>query len=61
MKQAKSGDTVKIHYSGRLDDGTVFSNSDKESPMQFVLVKNRVIEGLREAAIGMAAGESKTI
>lgn len=61
MKQAKSGDTVKIHYSGRLDDGTVFSNSDKKEPMQFVIGKNKVMEGLEEAVVGMSAGESKTV
>ena len=61
MKQAKSGDTVKIHFSGKLDNGTVFGSSNEEKPMQFVIdKKNSVIEGLKEAVIGMSAGESKT-
>jgi peptidylprolyl isomerase len=60
MKQAKSGDTVKVYFSGKLDDGTVFGSSDEKKPMQFVIGKNRVIQGLKEAVIGMSTGESKT-
>ena len=62
MKQAKSGDTVTIHFSGRLDDGTLFNSSNGKKRMQFVIAKNSsVIEGLKEAVIGMSVGESKTI
>ena len=61
MKRAKSGDTVKIRYTGRLDNGVVFNSSNEPKPMQFVIGKNRVIIGLNEAVKGMAAGESKTV
>ena len=61
MKRAEPGDTVKIHYTGRLDDGVVFDSSDDRKPMQFVIGKNHVITGLIEAVIGMAMGESKTV
>ena len=61
MKRAKPGDTVKINYTGRLDDGFVFDSSDDRKPMQFVIGKNHVITGLIEAVIGMAMGESKTV
>jgi peptidylprolyl isomerase len=61
MKRAKPGDTVKIHYTGRLDNGIVFDSSNERKPMQFVIGKNRVITGLKEAVTGMAVGESKTV
>ena len=61
MKRAKPGDTVKINYTGRLNDGFVFDSSDDRKPMQFVIGKNHVITGLIEAVIGMAVGESKTV
>ena len=61
MAQAKSGDTVKVHYTGRLDDGTVFGSPDGQEPIQFVIGANNIIAGLKEAVIGMALGESKTV
>ncbi|MHC4215886.1 MAG: FKBP-type peptidyl-prolyl cis-trans isomerase [Planctomycetota bacterium] len=60
MVRAKSGDTVKVHYTGRLDDGTVFGSSNGRKPMQFVIGKNSTISGLKEAVVGMEPGESKT-
>ncbi|MGD9110075.1 MAG: peptidylprolyl isomerase [Phycisphaerales bacterium] len=60
MTRAKSGDTVKVHYTGRLDDGTVFGSSNGREPMQFVIGENNIIAGLKEAVVGMAPGESKT-
>ena len=60
MARAKSGDTVKVHYTGRLDDGTVFGSSNGREPMQFVIGENSILAGLKEAVIGMAPGESKT-
>ena len=60
MNRAKSGDTVRINYTGRLDDGVVFDSSNERKPMQFIIGKNRVIAGLNEAVKGMAVGESKT-
>ena len=60
MARAKSGDTVKVHYTGRLDDGTVFGSSNGREPMQFVIGENSILAGLKEAVVGMAPGESKT-
>jgi peptidylprolyl isomerase len=60
MAQAKSGDTVKVHYTGRLDDGTVFDSSADRDPLQFTIGASQVIAGFEQAATGMSLGESKT-
>ncbi len=60
MTQAKSGDTVKIHYTGKLADGTVFDTSSNKDPLQFTVGKGQVIEGFDEAVTGMVVGETKT-
>jgi FKBP-type peptidyl-prolyl cis-trans isomerase 2 len=60
MAQAKPGDTVKIHYTGRLDDGTVFDSSDNREPLEFTLNAGQVIPGFEQAVVGMSPGESKT-
>ena len=60
MTQAKAGDNVKVHYTGKLDDGTVFDSSIEREPLQFSLGSGNVIPGVEEAIVGMAPGESKT-
>jgi len=60
MAQAKQGDTVQIHYTGRFDDGTVFDTSRSRHPLQFTLGKGQVIAGFEQAIVGMNTGESKT-
>jgi peptidylprolyl isomerase len=60
MEQARSGDTVKVNYTGRLDDGEVFASSGEQEPLEFVIGKNRMISGFEEAVVGMSPGESKT-
>lgn len=60
MMQAKAGDTVKIHYTGKLDDGTVFDSSVNREPLEFTIAQGQVIPGFEEAVLGMAPGESKT-
>ncbi|MBE9520224.1 MAG: peptidylprolyl isomerase [Proteobacteria bacterium] len=60
MTQAKNGDTVKIHYTGKMTDGTVFDTSSNKDPLQFTLGSGQVIPGFDEAVTGMAAGEMKT-
>lgn len=59
MAQAKTGDTVHIHYTGRLADGTVFDTSQDREPLSFTLGEGRVIPGFEEAVAGMEPGESK--
>jgi peptidylprolyl isomerase len=60
MTQAKEGDTVKIHYTGRLGDGTVFDSSSGREPLQFNIGSGQVIQGFEEAVNGMTVGEKKT-
>ncbi|MFQ4143102.1 peptidylprolyl isomerase [Chlorogloeopsis sp. ULAP02] len=60
MIQAKTGDTVKVHYTGKLDDGTVFDSSSGRDPLQFSIGEGIVIPGFEEAVVGMSPGESKT-
>lgn len=60
MAQADSGDTVHIHYTGRLADGTVFDSSRERDPLEFTLGEGDVIPGFEEAVAGMEPGETKT-
>ncbi|MDH5406408.1 MAG: peptidylprolyl isomerase [Candidatus Aminicenantes bacterium] len=60
MAQAKQGDTVKVHYTGKLDDGTVFDSSIKRDPLQFTIGEGKLILGFEQAVAGMKPGESKT-
>ena len=61
MTQAKSGDTVRIHYTGTLEDGTEFDSSAGRDPLEFALGGGQVIPGFDGAVDGMAVGESKTV
>ena len=61
MSQAKAGDTVKIHYTGTLDDGTQFDSSAGRDPLEFELGGGLVIAGFDKAVEGMTVGDSKTV
>lgn len=61
MIRAAEQDTVKVHYTGTIDDGTVFDQSPEDRPLQFIVGKQEVIPGFEEAVIGMCQGESKTV
>lgn len=61
MSQAKSGDTVRIHYTGKLDDGTQFDSSAGRDPLEFALGGGQVIPGFDAAVEGMAVGDSKSV
>lgn len=58
---AASGHKVKIHYTGRLNDGTIFDTSKGREPLEFVLGSGMVIKGFDEGVTGMQIGEQKTI
>jgi peptidylprolyl isomerase len=60
MSKAKNGDTVKVHYTGKLEDGTVFDSSLKRDPLEFKIGETQVLAGFQEAIIGMSPGDSKT-
>ncbi len=61
MSKAKNGDMVKVHYEGKLDDGSVFDSSRDHDPLQFEMGKGQVIPGFEEAIVGMTEGDSKTV
>ena len=61
MSQAKAGDTVKIHYTGTLDDGTQFDSSAGRDPLEFELGSGQVIPGFEKAVEGMAVGDTKKV
>ena len=60
MAQAKAGDTVKVHFTGKLDDGTVFGSSIDNEPLEFTIGEDEIIQGFEQAVVGMSPGESKT-
>jgi peptidylprolyl isomerase len=61
MKQAKKGDKVKVHYTGRLLDGTQFDSSAGRAPLEFVVGAGQMIRGFDTGVEGMAIGEKKTL
>lgn len=61
MKQAKSGDKVKVHYHGKLTDGTTFDSSAGREPLSFELGSGMVIKGFDDGITGMSVGDKKTI
>lgn len=61
MQQVKKGDTVKVHYHGRLTDGTTFDSSDGREPLQFEVGSGQVIKGFEDGVAGMNVGDKKTI
>ena len=61
MAQAQSGNKVQVHYTGSLDDGTVFDQSNPEKPLEFQVGSGQVIAGFDKAVEGMETGESKTV
>ena len=61
MTRAKFGDTVKVHYTGKFEDGMVFDTSIESDPLQFTIGDGHVIPGFEEAVAGMSPGESKTV
>ncbi|MBN2468112.1 MAG: peptidylprolyl isomerase [Deltaproteobacteria bacterium] len=60
MVQAKSGDTVRVHYTGKYDDGTVFDTSTGNEPLQFTIGEGEIIKGFEQAIVGMDVGELKS-
>jgi peptidylprolyl isomerase len=59
VSHAAKGSDVKVHYTGRLDDGTVFDTSKDRDPLSFTLGEGQVISGFENAVEGMGEGESK--
>jgi FKBP-type peptidyl-prolyl cis-trans isomerase 2 len=61
MTQAKTGDTVRVHYTGTLTDGTEFDSSRGRDPLEFQLGEGSVIPGFEKAVLGMSPGDTKTV
>jgi peptidylprolyl isomerase len=61
MQQAKKGDSVKVHYHGKLTDGSTFDSSEGREPLEFEIGGGMVIAGFDDGVTGMVIGEKKTI
>ncbi|MBI1182407.1 MAG: peptidylprolyl isomerase [Alphaproteobacteria bacterium] len=61
MAKAKSGDTVTVHYTGTLDDGSQFDSSRDRAPFEFTLGSGSVIPGFEAAVVGLEEGESRKV
>jgi peptidylprolyl isomerase len=61
MAEIKQGDTVRIHYTGRLSDGSVFDTSDGRDPLEFAYGEGQVIAGLESGMEGMSVGDKRII
>ena len=61
MAKAKIGDTVKVHFEGCLEDGTIFGSTMDEEPFEFTIGQKHMLAGFENAVIGMQKGDSKTI
>ncbi len=61
MSQAEKGSKVKVHYTGTLEDDTIFDSSREREPLEFTVGAGQMIEGFDKAVEGMAVGESKKV
>jgi len=61
MTKAKTGDKVKVHFEGYLEDGTVFGSSMDDEPFEFAIGEKNMLPGFENAVIGMQKGDTKTI
>jgi len=61
MTQAKAGDTVRIHFTGSLEDGSVFDSSADQAPLEFTIGAKQVIEGFEQAVVGLEPGQKRTV
>ncbi len=61
MSQVKQGDKIRVHYTGRLEDGSEFDSSADSDPLEITVGESSVIEGFEQAVLGMTVGERKTV
>ncbi|MBU1319675.1 MAG: peptidylprolyl isomerase [candidate division Zixibacteria bacterium] len=61
MSQAKAGDKVRVHYTGKLEDGSIFDSSRDRTPLEFVVGSGSVIPGFDDGVKGMEIGSTKTV
>ena len=58
MSEAKRGDTVKVHYTGTLEDDTVFDSSRQRDPLEFTLGSGMVVPGFENLVLGLKEGQT---
>lgn len=61
MEKAKTGDKVKVHYNGSLEDGTVFGSSPEQEPIEFTIGQKNILPSFENAVIGMSEGDKKEV
>ncbi|MCF8262607.1 MAG: peptidylprolyl isomerase [Melioribacteraceae bacterium] len=61
MSIVQSGNTVKVHYTGKLVDGSVFDSSEGKDPLEFTIGSGSIITGFEEATLGMQPGDKKSV
>ncbi len=61
MTEVKNGDTARIHYTGKLTDGSVFDSSEGREPLEFAVGSGQVIPGMDAGMLGMAVGDKKVL
>jgi FKBP-type peptidyl-prolyl cis-trans isomerase 2 len=61
MVKAKTGDRVKIHFTGKMQDDKVVETSKERGPLEFKIGEGNVISGLEQGIIGMQVGDKKTL
>jgi len=61
LSKVKDGDTVKVHYTGTLENGEVFDTSDNREPLEFTLGEGQLIPGFEKAVTGLTVGDSTTV
>ena len=61
MSQATKGNKVKVHYTGTLEDKTVFDSSREREPLEFTVGAGQMIQGFDDAVLGMKVGETKNV
>ena len=60
MSQVKENDTVKVHYTGKLEDGQVFDSSLQREPLEVTLGQGMLIPGFEKGIVSMKVDEKKT-
>ncbi|MDN5203173.1 peptidylprolyl isomerase [Fulvivirgaceae bacterium BMA10] len=61
MKEVKLNDTIKVHYTGKLNNGNIFDSSENREPLQFIAGQDGIIQGFNDAVLGMKLNETKTV
>jgi FKBP-type peptidyl-prolyl cis-trans isomerase 2 len=61
MQKIKTGDTITVHYTGTLEDGSEFDTSRERGPLQFTVGAGELIAGFEQAVVGMIEGDEKSV